>query len=96
MTYHTTNKNNKEIIIASIPWNPATYTNHFQVGDWISKIVSRNNTALAWVYHVTEVTPNTMEVVEFQKVTPTGLIKAVTLVKISQNVTTLFTTTCDL
>jgi hypothetical protein len=23
MTYHATNRNNKEIIIASIPWNPA-------------------------------------------------------------------------
>jgi hypothetical protein len=59
MTYHTTNMNSKEIIIASIPWNPATYTNRFQVGDWISKKVFGNNIALAWVYHVTGVTPNT-------------------------------------
>ncbi len=28
-TYHATNRNSKEIIIASIPWNPATYTNRF-------------------------------------------------------------------
>jgi hypothetical protein len=33
MTYHTTNKNSREIIIASIPWNPITYTNYFQAGD---------------------------------------------------------------
>jgi hypothetical protein len=29
MTYHATNKNSKEIIIASIPWNPITYINYF-------------------------------------------------------------------
>jgi hypothetical protein len=33
LTYHATNRNNKEIIIASIPLNPATYTNRFQAGD---------------------------------------------------------------
>jgi hypothetical protein len=65
MTYHATNRNNKEIIIASIPWNPATYTNRFQAGDWISKRVSKNNIALAWVYHVTGVTPNMVQVVKF-------------------------------
>jgi hypothetical protein len=57
MTYHATNKDSREIIIASIPWNPETYTNCFQIGDWISKRISGNNTTLAWVYHVTRVTP---------------------------------------
>ncbi len=32
MTYHATNKNNKKIIIANIPWNPTTYTNRFEAG----------------------------------------------------------------
>jgi hypothetical protein len=41
-----------------------------------NKRVFENNTTLAWVYHVTEVTPDTMQAVEFQKVTPTSLIKA--------------------
>jgi hypothetical protein len=65
MTYHATNRNNREIIMASIPWNPTTYTNRFQARDWISKRVSGNNIALAWVYHVTGVTLNTVQVVEF-------------------------------
>jgi hypothetical protein len=55
---------NRKIIIANIPWNLATYTNRFQAGDWINKKVFGNNTTLAWVYHVTGVTP-------------TGLIKVV-------------------
>jgi hypothetical protein len=67
MTYHATNRNIKEIIIVSIPWNPATYTNRFQARDWISKKVSENNTVLAWVYHVTRVNPNTVQAIEFQK-----------------------------
>jgi hypothetical protein len=56
MTYHTTNRNSRKIIIASIPWNPATYTNHFQARDLINKRVFENNTTLTWVYHVIKVT----------------------------------------
>jgi hypothetical protein len=48
-TYHATNRNNREIIIANIPRNPVAYTNCFQAKDWISKRVFDNNTALAWV-----------------------------------------------
>ncbi len=65
MTYHATNKNSTETITTSIPWNLATYTNRFQAGDWINKRISINNIVLAWVYHVTGVTPNTVQVVEF-------------------------------
>jgi hypothetical protein len=65
MTYHVTNRNNREIIVTNIPWNLATYTNRFQAGDWINKRVFENNTTLAWVYHVTGVTPNNLQVVEF-------------------------------
>jgi hypothetical protein len=75
MTYHATNKNNREIIITSIPWNPTTYINHFQVRDWISKRNSGNSTTLEWIYHVTNVTPNTVQTIEFQKVTPISLIR---------------------
>jgi hypothetical protein len=57
MTYHATNRNKKQIIVASIPWSPANYTNCFQARDWINKRIFENNTALAWVYHVTGVTP---------------------------------------
>ncbi len=59
----------------NIPWNTTTYINRFQAKDWINKRISRNNTALAWVYHVIRVTPNTMQAVEFQRVTPIGLIR---------------------
>jgi hypothetical protein len=76
LTHHATNRNNREIIIESILWNLATYTNRFQAGDWISKRNSGNNTTLEWIYHVTGVTPNTVQANEFQRVTPTGLIKA--------------------
>ncbi len=74
--YHATNRNNIEIIITSIPWNPTTYTNRFQVGDWIKKIVFGNNIILTWVYHVTRVTPNMVQAVKFQRVTPTSFIRA--------------------
>jgi hypothetical protein len=53
----------------------AVYTNRFKAGDWISKRNSGNNTTLEWIYHVTGVTPNTVQVIEFQRVTHTGLIK---------------------
>jgi hypothetical protein len=75
MTYHATNRNSKKIIIANIPWNPATYINRFQTGDDINKRISKNNTTLTWVYHVTRVTPNKVQAIEFQRVTPTGFIR---------------------
>jgi hypothetical protein len=65
MTYHATNRNNREIIITSIPWNLATYTKRFQAGDWISKRNFENNTTLEWIYHVTGVTPNMVQAIEF-------------------------------
>ncbi len=65
MTYHATNMNNRKIVIAIIPWNPATYTTRFQVGDWINKRNSGNNSILEWIYHVTGVTPNTVQAIEF-------------------------------
>jgi hypothetical protein len=76
MTYHATNRNSRKIIITNIPWNPTTYINRFQARDWISKRIPRNNTALAWVYHVTGVTLHMVQAVELQRVTPTGLIRA--------------------
>ncbi len=33
MHFNATNRASKEIIIAGIPWNPAEYPNHAQVGD---------------------------------------------------------------
>ncbi len=56
-------------------WNLTTYINRFQARDWINKKISENNTAVAWVYHVTRVTPNKVQAIEFQRVTPTGFIR---------------------
>jgi hypothetical protein len=41
----------------------ANYTNCFQARDWINKRIFGNNTALAWVYHVTRVTPTGLIIV---------------------------------
>jgi hypothetical protein len=42
----------------------------------MSKINFENNSIIEWVYHVTGVTPNMVQAIEFQRVTPTGLIRA--------------------
>jgi hypothetical protein len=42
---------------------------------YLSDKLCRNNT-LEWIYHVTGVTPNTVQAIEFQRVTPTSLIRA--------------------
>jgi hypothetical protein len=33
MSFHASNKECKEIITSSIPWNPVEYINHAQAGD---------------------------------------------------------------
>jgi hypothetical protein len=33
MNSHITNQTSKDIIISSIPWNPATFPNAFKIGD---------------------------------------------------------------
>jgi hypothetical protein len=64
-----------EIIIASIPWVHATYTNQVQAGDWINNRLSRSKAPMEWVYHVTHASSNFAQASEFQIISHNGLIR---------------------
>ncbi len=50
VSFHPANRQNKDLIIASIPWNPATSNSRPQVGDWVSKREAHRNVSPEWVY----------------------------------------------
>jgi hypothetical protein len=50
MSFHPVNRQNKDLIIASIPWNSATSNNRPQVGDWVNKMEARKSASPEWVY----------------------------------------------
>jgi hypothetical protein len=76
MNFHASNIISKEIIIASITWNPTEYPNQAQVKDWIYNKSSSSNTPLDLVYHVTQTAHNTVKAMEFQRISHSGIIKA--------------------
>jgi hypothetical protein len=61
--------------IANIPWDPVTYPCRAQAGDWINNRRLANTAPLEWVYHVTQASPNTVEAIEYQRISRSGLIK---------------------
>jgi hypothetical protein len=76
MSFHTSNKSCKDIITTSIPWRPDTYINYAQVGDWINNIVPNTGAPFDWVYYVLDSTASKVNVIEFQKISPSGRIQA--------------------
>ncbi len=79
VSFHPANKQNKDLIIASIPWNPATSNSKSQVGDWVSKREAHRNVSPEWVYQITKTTQTTASAREFRKSFATGRIQATSI-----------------
>ncbi|CAK9856849.1 unnamed protein product [Sphagnum jensenii] len=50
VSFHPSNRRNRELIIASIPWDPATSNNVLSAGEWISKKEAGQSGPPEWVY----------------------------------------------
>jgi hypothetical protein len=50
MNFHANNRLNRDLIIANIPWNPATSNSKPLVGDWVSKKEADQTAPPKWVY----------------------------------------------
>jgi hypothetical protein len=83
MSSHVTYRTSKDIIISSIPWNPATFPNGFKISDWINNKATGHLAPLTWIYRVAEVLPNLVKAIEFRKISSKSLIIAMS----SQEVT---------
>jgi hypothetical protein len=72
MSFHPVNRLNRNLIIASIPWDPTTATNKPVVGDWINKKEADRITSPEWVYQITNITHTTASAKEFKKSSNVG------------------------
>jgi hypothetical protein len=78
MSHHPSNRGSLVRIAASIPWRPYELNNRIQAGDWISKPDPNLCASPDWIYYVLEPHRGTAKVIEFKKITPSGLIQATT------------------
>ncbi len=72
VSFHPVNRLNRNLIIASIPWDPATASNKPVVGDWVSKKEADRITLPEWVYQITDITHTIASAKEFKKSSNTG------------------------
>jgi hypothetical protein len=63
MRFHPTNRSNRDLIINSIPWDPATARKNPEVGEWVGKMESNRTVPPDWIYQITNtnVTASTKE-----------------------------------
>jgi hypothetical protein len=78
MGHHPSNKSSLVRITINIPWCLDEVNNRIQAGDWISKPDPSLCTSPDWIYYVLEPHRGTTKVIEFKKITPSGLIQATT------------------
>jgi len=76
VSFHPSNRRNRNLIIASIPWDPATFNNVPSAGEWISKKEAGQTGPPEWVYQVVGTTQSTANVSEFRRISHTGRIQA--------------------
>jgi hypothetical protein len=50
VSFHPSNKRNRDLIIASIPWDPATSNNVPSTGEWINKKEAGQTGPPEWIY----------------------------------------------
>jgi hypothetical protein len=81
VSFHPANRQNKDLIIASIPWNPATSNSRPQ--ECLVDPVPHKNVSPEWVYQITEATQTTASAREFRKSSPAGRIQATNAQNIS-------------
>jgi hypothetical protein len=76
MNSHASNKLNRDLIVASIPWNPTTSNSKPLVGDWVSKKEADRTTPPEWVYHITDTNRTTASAKEFRRLSNAGRVQA--------------------
>jgi hypothetical protein len=76
VSFHPINKRNKDLIIASIPWDPATFNDVPSAGEWIGKKEAGQTDPPEWVYQVVGTTQSTANMSEFRRISHMGRIQA--------------------
>jgi hypothetical protein len=66
VSFHPINRLNRNLIIDSNPWDPATANKKPVVGDWVSKKESDQTAPPEWVYQITDTTHANASTKEFK------------------------------
>ncbi len=76
MSSHASNKLNRDLIVASIPLNPATSNSKPLIGDWVNKKEADQTAPSEWVYQITDTNLTTASTKEFRKSSSAGRVQA--------------------
>ncbi len=76
MSFHASNRLNTDLIVASIPWDPATSNNKPLVRDWVSKKEADQTAPSEWVYQITDTNLTTTSAKEFKRSSSAGRVQA--------------------
>jgi hypothetical protein len=76
VSFHPSNRKNRDLIIASIPWDPAAFNDNPSAGEWIGKKEAGQTGPPKWVYQVVEATQSIANVSKFRNISHTGRIQA--------------------
>jgi hypothetical protein len=76
VSFHPSNRRNRDLIIANIPWDPATSNNVPSAREWINKKEVGQTGSPEWVYQVVGTTQSTANVSEFRRISHMGRIQA--------------------
>jgi hypothetical protein len=69
---HASNRLNRDLIVASIPWDPATSNSKPFIGDWVSKKETDQTAPPEWVYQITDTNLTTANTKEFKRSSSAG------------------------
>jgi len=76
MSFHTSNRLNRDLIVTSIPWDPATSNSKPLVGDWVNKKEADQTAPPEWVYQITDTNLTTASAKEFKRSSSAGRVQA--------------------
>jgi hypothetical protein len=68
MSFHPTNRSNRDLIINSIPWDPAIARKNPEVGEWVGKVESDRTVSPDSIYQITDTNHVTTSAKEFLKI----------------------------
>jgi len=76
MSFHASNRLNRDLIVASIPWDPTTSNSKPLVGDWVNKKEADQTTPPEWVYQITNTNLTTANAKEFKRSSSASRVQA--------------------
>jgi hypothetical protein len=79
MNFHASNRLNRDLIVANIPWDPATSNNKPLVGAWVSKKEADQTAPPEWVYQITDTNLTIASAEEFRRSSSAGRVQTTSL-----------------